>query len=259
MNPITQDVNFDTTTRPLYATSQNERIDALNHRGIIRTDTNEMIGIVGGRYKVVDHKRSIEQTGEAISRFSPNYSVSHNVEGGRVFTKFKLEDLRAFDGNQNEQAYIAVNLYNSYDRSISQVVSFSVWRMVCSNGMYGFANEFRERKLHTQSLNIAKMTEHLESSIESYLKKYENFQQQLVGKKIIKAEILEKTLGERLVKNARDNYRVEKAITGVDDAWTQYNAFTRTITHNDKISESRRQELSRTVSSLFLANAVVAV
>jgi phage/plasmid-like protein (TIGR03299 family) len=96
-----------------------------------RTDNNAVLGLVGGRYEIVQNKdsfgffNSIIDEGEAIFE-----TAGVLGKGERVFVTAKLPDDMLVGGEKCEKYII---LTNSHDGSSSIVAGFTTIRVVCNN------------------------------------------------------------------------------------------------------------------------------
>jgi len=249
---ITKDVDFAVREKPVRVSVGGKYASADGYRAMVRQDTGEILAINGSRYKTVDHRKNLILVAKALGKITTDFTVKHVVENARIFSRFTIESDEILPGVGGEASRIAIESYNSYDGSRSWEIGFSVWRKICSNGMYGFARELSLRKQHTRALKTETLVKNLGQALVAYKKAYVEFYEALKGKKMIPDENLEKTFTAKLIKSARDSFQREIRITKEEDAWTQYNSFTRSITHDPKISEQYRQELHKQLASLFL-------
>ena len=248
INVITPNIDFSVAERVV--TVGGRSVDG--YKATVRQDTGQVLGINGSRYQMVDHRKNIEAVAKALYQVSPDFTVKHTVEGARIYSRFTLEQEGLMGNSRVEGAKLALDLQNSYDGSLMFGYLFSVWRQVCSNGMFGFATEKRARKLHTRNINVKSLVKGIAPAIIAYKNHYETLYENLRDAKPIPGDILEKKFSKKLIDQARENYKKEHAITQKHSAWTQLNAFTRSLTHDEKISEGHRQDLSKVVTSLFI-------
>jgi len=247
-NVITPNIDFAVKPKPVVVGGRT--VDG--YQAAVRVDTGETLAINGSRYKIVDHRKNIELVAKALQRVSPDFQVKHTVENARIYSRFTLTQEGLLPNDRIEGATLALDLQNSYDGSLMFGFAFSVWRQVCSNGMFGFRTEKRARRLHTAGINVNSLIKGITPAIIAYKNDYTKLYSTLKDKTVIPTEKLEEKFTQKLISQARENYAREYAITKTHNAWTQLNSFTRSLSHDDKISEGHRQELSRQVTALFL-------
>lgn len=227
-NIITQNIDFNVRLDPAYYKDGNNNVIAIPNRYVtIREDTNEPLAIVGSHYRVQPHIDNIEMVADILDKLGLEYTVTNFVEGARVYSRFILEQKILLTGDNKSKLYIDVT--NSYDGTKSFEILLALYRMICTNGMYGFANEFTLRRIHSQNLFIdMQLLENLQTSVDAYSIRFRNFFNTIVSEKPIPQNILEENFGIRLINKAEELVEVPNG-----SAWDQYNSFTNAITHTD--------------------------
>ena len=253
---LLKDVDFKVGMKPALMERNGVAQPIPNRFATYRADTQEPLGVVGRRYKVHQHTDTIVKTAQIISKFTDNYSVNNWVEGARVYSRFMLNDIGVLTNVKNEDARLGIDLLNAHDGSRMVQLDVSMWRLVCTNGMRRFVKEHSLKKMHVKGVTLTSIFTGLPSIVSAYKDGYTLMYNKLKDEKPIGKELIEKTFTERLIKHARDNYKLEYAITKQHTAWTQYQAFTRTITHG-KFQENRKIELSTILSNLFLTQYAI--
>jgi hypothetical protein len=254
---ITKEIDFNVEQVPSFIQYNGKTVQT-NEFVTVRTDTGMPISSVGSRYQVLDHKKAILVAAEALNRITQDWSVTHRVETGRIYSRFTINNEDLMPTVRSEGAKLALEVKNSYDGSQSFGIDFSVWRKICSNGMMGFAREAGIRRVHTASLEVNdRLVKGIVTAMQNTKEKYETFYRTLSEKPVISKEVLETVFTDKLIKLARQGYRTERSFVGTDSAWTQYNSFTRAITHDEGTSESHKQNLSIILSNLFLSQSAI--
>ena len=209
----------------------------------------------------MDHRENIFSAYNIISKLSNDIIVKNFIIGTKILTRFFLNDNEIFNlNNKNEKANVAVNIYNSYDGTTPFGIDFSIWRKICSNGMFGWSRESRVKHLHTQSIDPEKMVKEIGEAIVIAKDKYQVLYNQLFSLPIIAGEEFEKEgFTDKLIKKARELYPVERNLSGgVNNAWVQLQAFTRAITHNEKMNEFGKIDTTTQIVKFFQAQLVKA-
>jgi phage/plasmid-like protein (TIGR03299 family) len=96
-----------------------------------RTDTNQPLGIVGGRYEIVQNREAFGFFDAIIDKGEAIFETAGVLDNGkRIFVTAKLpEDMLV--GGEECKKYII--LTNSHDGSSSIVAGFTTVRIVCNN------------------------------------------------------------------------------------------------------------------------------
>jgi hypothetical protein len=256
-NQLLQNADFRVGTKPALMERNGVAQPIPKRFATYRQDTGEPLGVVGQRYKVHQHVDTIVHTAGIIDKFTQHYTVKNTVEGARVYTRFMLNDIGVLSNVPNEDARLGIDLLNSHDGSRMVQLDVSMWRLVCTNGMRAFVKEHSLKKMHVKGVTMGAIFEGLPTIVSAYKEGYSKLYNQLKDEKPLGTEIVAKTFTDRLIKNARDAYRQEYAVTKVHTAWTQFQAFARVITHS-KFQENRKIELSNTLSNLFLTQFAIA-
>jgi phage/plasmid-like protein (TIGR03299 family) len=124
-------LDYEVEKRSIFSNKPSGIIEIPDYYSTIRTDTNQPLGIVGKRYKIVQNKDafvffdSIIEAGEAI--FETAGALGN---GERIFVTAKLPGDMLVRGEEIDK-YIL--LTNSHDGSSSVIAGFTNVRVVCNN------------------------------------------------------------------------------------------------------------------------------
>lgn len=125
-------LDYTVEKRPLYAPGwEGTMVEAEGHFANVRTDNNDILGVVKGRYRIVQNKDafgffdSIIDKGEAIFE-----TAGALGKGERIFVTAKLPEDMLVKGEAVEK-YIM--LTNSHDGSTTIIAGFTPIRVVCNN------------------------------------------------------------------------------------------------------------------------------
>jgi len=144
-------LDYQVVKEKIYTKSPvNDDVEVCGYWATIRTDSNDVLGVVRSRYEVVQNKDaflffdSIVDEGEAI------YETAGALgKGERIFLLAKLpEDFRI--GGEKINRYIL--LYNSHDGTSSIVAGLTNVRVVCNNTLQAALRGISNKVLiaHTQ-------------------------------------------------------------------------------------------------------------
>lgn len=125
-------LNYTVEKRPLYAPGwEGTMVEAEGHYGNVRTDTNEILGIVKGRYKIVQNKDAFGFFDAIIDQGEAIFETAGALgRGERIFVTAKLPEDMLVRGEKVEK-YIM--LTNSHDGTSTIIAGFTPIRVVCNN------------------------------------------------------------------------------------------------------------------------------
>ena len=127
-----------------------------SHKAIIRTDNNNVIGVVGKGYRPVQNSEAFAFFDSICKDHDVEYLYAKALNGGhKVFIEARI-------GNGNGQAEIRkgdiienrIKLINSFDGSSGLKVMHTPYRLICTNGMIAPASAMEKRVnlRHTQGI-----------------------------------------------------------------------------------------------------------
>ena len=151
-----------------------EQIDTIDsHVALVREDTNQVLSIVGSKYKPVDHvdafqtaENVIELSDLDITGITRETRCSYN--GARAYSIYTLPEHRVNLGRKNDDVALTISARNSFDGSWSFTVEVGGYRFICLN-MQVFANNFAIHKSkHTKGLNLQRVADKLSEAVKFY-------------------------------------------------------------------------------------------
>jgi phage/plasmid-like protein (TIGR03299 family) len=125
-------LNYTVEKRPLYAPGwEGTMVEAEGHYGNVRTDTNDILGIVKGRYNIVQNKDAFGFFDTIIDKGEAIFETAGALgKGERIFVTAKLPEDMLVRGEKVEK-YIM--LTNSHDGTSKIIAGFTPIRVVCNN------------------------------------------------------------------------------------------------------------------------------
>jgi hypothetical protein len=175
-------INFKAEIRDLYDANGN-RVDADKGRGVYRSDTGELLSIVGRNHKIIDHMDvvmpvldSFEAQGYQVMEREPDLHSLYDLKGKKgvfvtastsadgammrtdiicgdfVEPKPSMRQYRHTDGR--DTMFHRVTLLNSHDGSTAVHCNTSYLRLVCLNGMVRADWTASARAKHTSGVQI---------------------------------------------------------------------------------------------------------
>lgn len=209
--------------------------------GIIRTDTNQIIGYVsaaqvekattkGGKilvdrnyYQVIRHAEIVKEAREAVAKLGLKAKESTSLlqNGGRMYHSFDF-DTEAIEPAPGDFINMRLTLVNSYD--LSRPIGFEVGgvRQVCTNGLMAFRKAFFEMHKHSGGFNLDETVEKMEKAVDT-------FKLHMLGFfKIMGNTPVSVAVGLALIKECMEKKVMpEKYINAVQDIWE----------HPDRVNE----------------------
>jgi phage/plasmid-like protein (TIGR03299 family) len=125
-------LNYGVEKRPLFAPAwEGTYVEAPGFYANVRTDNNEILGVVKGRYRIVQNKDAFGFFDTIIDKGEAIFETAGALgRGERIFVTAKLPDDMLVRGEKVEK-YIM--LTNSHDGSTTIIAGFTPIRVVCNN------------------------------------------------------------------------------------------------------------------------------
>ena len=236
-------LDYTVEKRPLYAPGwAGTMVEAEGHYGNVRTDNNEILGVVKGRYRIVQNKDafgffdSIIDKGEAIFE-----TAGALGKGERIFITAKLPDDMLVKGEKVEK-YIM--LTNSHDGSTTIIAGFTPIRVVCNNTLTAALKNLDNKVSisHTASAESRlKEASRVMGIASRYMDQVNMVFEDMTARRLSDLEL--KHFIETVLKNDRKNEEVtdKEASTRMKNLVDQVYSFT--ITHPTQTTEAAYRTL----------------
>lgn len=201
---------------------------------VIRTDTNEPLGIISDKYQLVHHKTVIDSFRQALVQTNTDLEedIALSLNGAYLnakytFSKYKDEILKG--------DYVSMQIYleNSYDTTTSIKFVLGALRLACTNGLIVTERVMSFSQRHTTQQFIVKDMADKIIELGSYFNKRVIPQMRKMSLTYLKPEkssegynkyIKNKTFPLWLIDEAKYKYREED-----NTVWEFYNSFTYAI------------------------------
>ncbi len=261
------DFNFPVEQQPIH--DQLGNIIA-GHQAVVRTDTDQVLGVHGSRYKIVSHDDVVNSVLDGIKSadLSDDYEVSVDVlEDGRKLRGEILFNNLTVEPAVGDYVKFRVSFFNSYDASWSFSQQANGLRLWCLNGCTTPDTVARSRYKHTASINVegaaAKVInglEHFKSRKEVWQswmqtkleqQQIENFFKKTVCKTFTRQQSVTKT-NEKQLENLLSIWSDERSSLG-SNKWALYNCLTYWATHTQDL---RKPEIAKYNRELQIASAM---
>ena len=261
------DFNFPVEQQPIH--DQLGNIIA-GHQAVVRTDTDQVLGVHGSRYKIVSHDDVVNSVLDGVKSadLSDDYEVSVDVlEDGRKLRGEILFNNLTVEPAVGDYVKFRVSFFNSYDASWSFSQQANGLRLWCLNGCTTPDTVARSRYKHTASINVegaaAKVVnglEHFQSRKDVWQswmqtkleqQQIENFFKKTVCKAFTRQQSVTKT-NEKQLENLLSIWSDERSSLG-SNKWALYNCLTYWATHTQDL---RKPEIAKYNRELQIASAM---
>ena len=240
------------------------------HQAVVRTDTDQVLGVHGSRYKIVSHDDVVNSVLDGVKSadLSTDYEVSVDVlEDGRKLRGEILFNNLTVEPAVGDYVKFRVSFFNSYDASWSFSQQANGLRLWCLNGCTTPDTVARSRYKHTASINVegaaAKVVNGLEhfqsrkdvwqSWMQTKLEQpqIEDFFKKTVCKAFTRQQSVTKT-NEKQLENLLSIWSDERSSLG-SNKWALYNCLTYWATHTQDL---RKPEIAKYNRELQIASAM---
>lgn len=251
---VTDDIDFAVTSAPIINSANGQTIPGFFAN--YRQDTGESLGIVKSRYKIFQHRDILSAFQEMyIGKITDdNFLVKNELRKGRVLTKVLFPNKTI--GFSKNESYLGLTLKNSYDGSSHLEIQAGLMRIICMNGMtrdgYRIGDIQISHTIHRQF--IPENMNNIFSTFKTMEGDYVTLVESLSKKPVI-SNLPEKIFSKNLINLARKAWPIEYSISGENNALTQYNAFTRVLSHKN-IDPQRIDTLTSTITNFFMTAAI---
>lgn len=242
--------NFSVEAQPIFDKFGNE---IQGNQAVVRTDTNEVLGVHGSRYNIVKHDDVVNSILDAVnaSQLSRDYTVDVRcIDSGRKLRGEILFNDLVVEPHVGDIVKYRINFFNSYDASWSFSQAADALRLWCMNGCTTPMGIARTKYKHTRNINVDASAAQVKQGFVTFLNnrdewerwsraKIERSDAELFFKKTIakgftRQELVSKT-NEKQLENLLGIYDDNKRELG-SNKWALYNAMTYWSTHTSELS-----------------------
>src|SRR5210317_2190465 len=257
---VQDDWRFPVEELPLVAMKNDTKkyfIDRDRYKAIVRTDTNEVLGVHSGKYNMVKHNDIVENImeGVALADISKDYDHSIKVyeNGSKLKGSFVFNDLVQKDPEVNDIIRFKVDYMNSYDGMWSIMINAYGERLWCLNGCTSPEAVTREKNKHTAGFNVQASADQIKLALEVFFndrERWDAWRKTAVNTELVQG-IFERTLAKpttptltnkvnwKQLTRLMSNYRQEVNVLG-NNKWAMYNAATDWASHPENVPNPHR-------------------
>tara|TARA_R100001460_G_scaffold69013_2_gene109576 strand:- start:194 stop:1048 length:855 start_codon:yes stop_codon:yes gene_type:complete len=248
----------------------NYKVPSAMARACVRTDTGQVLGIHGSKYKPISHKDVVDRVMEGVEKTGlTNYESKIQIHeaGAKMRGSITFNEL-VIEPQKDDIIKFRINFFNSYDQSWAFATICDGLRLWCLNGCTTPVNASTLRFKHTSNVNINSIADRVHKGTEFFMQSENDYQEW--GKTILNEHNVQKFLESTLCKTFKRSTnsvpynvtRTETLLQGFDrearslgkTKWALYNALTYWSTHTDgerghAIRKRREDEVSKAISS----------
>lgn len=139
---------------------------------VMRTDTNEVLGVHGSRYRIVKHDDVVNSMIDALktANVSQDYTTKFSVvEGGRKLRGEILFNDLTVQPKVGDFVKFRISFFNSYDASWAFSQAADGLRLFCLNGCTTPQHAAQSRFKHTESINIEGSSLKMINALDTFL------------------------------------------------------------------------------------------
>lgn len=218
------------------------------HRAVVRTDTNEVIGVVKGRYTPVDNATAFSFFDVVCKQHDVRYEKAI-VNNNGAYVRLRSRVNGDVNVRKNDAVRQYVDLVNTFDGTSRLKATFYAERLVCTNGLVAFRKENEVSLIHTKNV-VARMGDALNvfDRAVNYFDRFIKLSKEL-AKKSADHDLVTKFISnlegeprtEKQEQKYEDIYGLFEAGrgTGKGTRWDMYNAYVEWIDHHRGRDENR--------------------
>ena len=230
------------------------------HKALLRSDTNQQLGIVGINYKPLQPHYAFSYFDSILKDHNVSWTEGVVIDGGsKIILKAQFPKktlIRVGDECARE-----IVLINSFDMSSSFMAYFRMERLVCTNGMVSSSKANKIACKHTENAEFRANT--AMSVFSQSIKYFEEFEAQckhlaqvIADRQMVNAFLKDMFGDKKSTKTKNQKEKVKNLFrngmgNNGSSAWDLYNGYTEWIDHNRTSNEDKRM-----VSALIGTGAV---
>jgi hypothetical protein len=250
---------FDVEMQPVFD-QHGEPIKGSQH--VVRTDTNQSLGVHGSRYKMVRHDDVVNSILDSVSsaNLSNDYDINVKVleDGRKLRGEILFNDL-VIEPDVGDYVQFKVDFFNSYDASWSMSQAASGNRLWCKNGCTIADLVARTRYKHTTSINLEGSAAKIASGLNHFMSQkevWQSYMQTTVTTPMVE-KFFKKTVAKAFTRQTQVTKTNEKQLEKLleiwgnehrqlgRNKWALYNCLTYWATHTQELRSPHTARYNR--------------
>jgi len=255
-------------------------VPPLMRKAVVRTDTAQVLGTVGNKYKIIKHDDVVNSIMDAVSQANISQDCTFNVkvieDGAKLRGTILFNDL-VIEPDVGDYVKFMVQFYNSYDGSWAFQQSAMGYRLWCKNGCADLDTIATTVSKHTAGVNVKGSAAKIEGGLDAFFKKREMWQEWMnipVSKQQaedffkfalckLKSNTSTERFNEKRLNELMGLWYEDSAKLG-SNKWALYNAMTYWSSHTDQtrspetVARDRERQVINAMSTAQWHQALVA-
>ena len=233
---VDTNIYFPVIEQAVFAGALGSAVHAPSHKAIVRTDTNEVLGIHSNGYKLVKHEEVFPVVEDVFNKLlDTNGMQIHNTvdnSGARVLRTylFPEHEIRL---PKDDNVALQVRVANSLDASFSFVLQAGGIRWACWNGCVSGAVMANVKHKHTAGLDVEYVLGVLNRSLQDFENNgelWKRWSMTLVSNEQATAILTSLATSKKMLEELKVNWQLQRCTLGAT-AWALYNVMTEWSTH----------------------------
>lgn len=149
------------------------------HKAIVRTDTNEILGVHGSRYTMIKNCDVVSSIADALDRANISKDITmsiKSIEGGRKMRGEILFNDLTVEPAVGDYVKFRISFFNSYDGAWAFSQAADGLRLWCMNGCTSPIAAARTRFKHTQSISVEASAAKIQTGLQTFMNQREVWQ-----------------------------------------------------------------------------------
>jgi len=239
-------------------------------RAVVRTDTNDILGVHGSKYRVTSHSDVVNAVTDAVSgaNLSNDWTMTTDVyENGALLKGTIMFNDLVVEPEVGDFVRFDANFWNSYNGQWSIQIVAEGRRLFCLNGCSTPHSVAKTFKRHTGAINMEQESGKLEAALALFFEQKDIWQQymkarvgHITAEKFLREQLcaypMKTQLGEARY-NERQSDRLYQQWLNEShnlgqNAWALYNTMTHWASHPDtsKPYNSERERSNKVASAM---------
>ena len=147
-------------------------------RCIGRTDTNQVLGVHGSKYKAVKHDDVVNSVFDAVDAAGISNDYNHTVKtydnGAKLKGVIRFNDL-TIEPSVGDIVAFQLSFFNSYDGTWAFQQSAEGLRLICLNGMVSQHAVAKTWQKHTANIDVKASASKLQAALDQFLLSKEQY------------------------------------------------------------------------------------
>lgn len=228
-------------------------------KAIVRTDTNEVLGIVSNQYRLVRHEEVLNSVNRVFDDLSLKESKKYFCARGAImFSRFFGNGKYSKEVKVGDIVRFGIEVFNSYNGRLPVGLILIGERLKCSNGMIvpETITSFVIKHYNSLSLDdVRNKASEILNKLNTIVSYYRKWSEIKVDKNRVQT-FFNSTFGSKYKVKLFEKYQVEKE---GDTIWDLYNFFTRWITHEFKVRKNNIENyrLAQFNKEMFITDRII--